>query len=66
MKLRLRQYEVELIADVLRERINVMKHAGVSYTDSLKHRITYDKIREAIKKQVRSKALRVHGHQVRE
>lgn len=55
MKLRLRQYEVELIADVLRERINVMKHAGVSYTDSLKHRITYDKIREAIKKQVRSK-----------
>lgn len=55
MKVRLRIYEAELIADVLRERISLMKHAGVSYTGTLKHRIAYDKIREAIKKQVRSK-----------
>ena len=53
MKVRLRKYEAELIADVLRERIDIMKHAGVSYTGTLKHRIAYDKIREAIKKQVR-------------
>ena len=54
MKVRLRKYEAELIANVLRERINLMKHAGVSYTGTLKHRIIYDKIREAIKKQIRS------------
>ena len=54
MKIRLRKYEAELIADVLREKINIMRHAGVSYTDTLKHRIAYDKIREAVKKQVRS------------
>lgn len=55
MRLRLRKNEVELIAEVLRERINLMKLAGVSYTGQLKHRIAYDKIREAVKKQIRCK-----------
>lgn len=55
MKLRLRQYEVQLIADVLSQHIRLMKHAGVSYTGQIPYKITYDKIREQYKKQVRSK-----------
>lgn len=55
MKVRLRKNEVELIASVLKEHINVMKHAGVSYTGQIPYKIAYDKIREQIKKQVRSK-----------
>ena len=55
MKLRLRQYEVQLIADVLSQHIRLMKHAGVSYTGQIPYKITYDKIREQYKKQVRGK-----------
>lgn len=55
MRVRLRKNEVQLIADVLSQHIRLMKHAGVSYTGQIPYKIAYDKIREAIKKQVRSK-----------
>lgn len=55
MKLRLRQHEVQLIADVLSQHIRLMKHAGVSYTGQIPYKIAYDKIREQYKKQVRGK-----------
>lgn len=55
MKLRLRQHEVQLISDVLSQHIRLMKHAGVSYTGQIPYKITYDKIREQYKKQVRGK-----------
>ena len=46
---------MQLIADVLSQHIRLMKHAGVSYTGQIPYKITYDKIREQYKKQVRSK-----------
>lgn len=55
MKVRLRKNEVQLIVDVLSQHIRMMKHAGVSYTGQIPYKITYDKIREQYKKQVRSK-----------
>lgn len=57
MKVRLRKNEVQLIADVLSQHIRLMKHAGVSYTGQIPYKITYDKIREQYKKQVRSKEI---------
>ena len=58
MKVRLRKNEVQLIADVLSQHIRLMKHAGVSYTGQIPYKITYDKIREQYKKQIRSKEVR--------
>lgn len=55
MRLRIRKNEAELISAVLRERINLMQHAGVSYNGQLRYRIVNDKICEQLKKQVRGK-----------
>ncbi len=55
MKLRLKKDEVELVTAVLSERISIMKHAGYSYIDLLKYKITHEKILYQFKKQVRSK-----------
>lgn len=49
MRVRIRKHEAELIAMVLRERINLMKHAGVRYNDTLNYRILYDKIRQQVR-----------------
>lgn len=55
MRLRMKKSEVELILAVLKERINLMRHAGVSYTDTLAYRNTYHKLEYERKKEIRRK-----------